>query len=138
MKSKAWTLLGLCLMPTLLWAQSPAGDERGKVRSLQKALEGREYIRMGKDVTCKSNSPERTVLKSWANRISVKDGALLVWGPVCNDSPESIPLAQAARSVFVSADLKRILYKGEVLAYAKELPKLCEAGPWCPVEQPTK
>jgi len=97
-------------------------------------LNGRSYVRMEKDATCKANNPEHTVIKTWANKISFENGQILIWGKVCNDSPESISISQAGKNLFISADLRRIVYKNEVLRYSKDTPKLCEEGQWCPVE----
>lgn len=122
--------LCLVLLSTLVWAAEP--DAKGT--GIAKLLNGRSYVLLSKEATCKANNPEHTVLKSWANRISFENGQLLVWGKVCNDTPDTIPLAQAGKNLLISLDLKRVVYKNEVLRYARELPALCDAGQWCPVE----
>lgn len=106
-----------------------------KTSGVAKLLNGRNYVRLQMDATCKANDPEHTLLKTWANRVSFSDGKILVWGTVCNDSPNVIPLTKAGNSLLISADLKRIVYKNEVLRYTKDMPDLCEAGQWCPVGQ---
>jgi hypothetical protein len=110
-------------------------DNETKLNSIGKLLNGRSYVRMDKDLTCKSNDPEHTVLKTWANKITIENGRILIWGKVCNDSPESISFSEAGKNLFISVDLKRIIYKKEVLLYSRDTPKLCDAGQWCPVEE---
>jgi hypothetical protein len=112
-----------------------AQETSAKATGLSKVLQGRSYVRLQKDATCKANDAERTVLKTWGNRVSFSDGNMLVWGTVCNDSAEQLPLSAAGSSLLISADLKRIVYKNEVLRYVKEVPRLCEGGQWCPAEQ---
>jgi hypothetical protein len=111
-----------------------AGESEIKQTGIGKLLNGRSYVRMEKDATCKANNPEHTVIKTWANKISFENGQILIWGKVCNDSPESIFISQAGKNLFISADLRRIVYKNEVLRYFKDAPKLCDDGQWCPVE----
>ena len=111
-----------------------AGEKEINQTGIGKLLNGRTYVRMEKDAICKANDPERTVLKTWANKISFENGQVLIWGKVCNDSPESISISQAGKNLFISADLKRIVYKKEVLRYSKDTPKLCDEGQWCPLE----
>jgi hypothetical protein len=109
-------------------------DNENRPTGMGTLLNGRSYVRMEKDATCKANNPEHTVIKTWANKISFENGQILIWGKVCNDSPESISISQAGKNLFISADLRRIVYKNEVLRYSKDTPKLCEEGQWCPVE----
>lgn len=118
----------------LLSVAAHAGENDNKLSGISKLLNTRTYVRMDKDATCKANDPEHTVLKTWANKISFENGQVLVWGKVCNDSPESISFVEAGKSLYISADLKRIVYKNEVLRYYKDAPKLCDGGQWCPVE----
>ena len=118
----------------LFSALAHAAENEIKLTGIGKLLNGRIYVRMEKDATCKANDPERTVLKTWANKVSFENGQVLIWGKVCNDSPESLPLSQAGKSLLISADLKRIVYKNEVLRYSKDTPKLCDEGQWCKVE----
>ena len=109
-------------------------DNENRPTGMGTLLNGRSYVRMEKDATCKANNPEHTVIKTWANKISFENGQILIWGKVCNDSPESISISHAGKNLFISADLRRIVYKNEVLRYSKDTPKLCEEGQWCPVE----
>jgi len=108
-----------------------------KPAGIAKLLQGRSYVRLQKGATCKANDSEHTVLATWANRISFSDGKMLLWGTVCNDSPESLSMAEAGSNLLVSADLKRIVFKNEVLRYTKDTPKLCDEGQWCPVNKAT-
>lgn len=111
-----------------IFAQSSGGDPP----VLAKILDGKSYYHLTKGKTCQSNDPERTVIKSWSNKVSFKDDKILVWGSICNDSPELISFADAKNDLFISSDLRIIVYKKEVLVlYVKE-PKLCAAGQWCP------
>ena len=121
---------GLLLFSALVHA----AENEIKLTGIGKLLNGRIYVRMEKDATCKANDPERTVLKTWANKVSFENGQVLIWGKVCNDSFESLPLSQAGKSLLISADLKRIVYKNEVLRYSQDTPKLCDEGQWCKVE----
>ena len=100
---------------------------------LPQLFEGRSYYHLKKDVICKSNDPDRTVIKSWANKISFKDGQLLIWGNLCKDSPELISFSDTKKDLFLSSDMQIIIYKKEVLVFYKFEPKLCLAGQWCPV-----
>ena len=118
----------------LFSALAHAAENEIKLTGIGKLLNGRIYVRMEKDATCKANDPERTVLKTWANKVSFENGQVLIWGKVCNDSFESLPLSQACKSLLISADLKRIVYKNEVLRYSQDTPKLCDEGQWCKVE----
>ena len=118
----------------LFSALAHAAENEIKLTGIGKLLNGRIYVRMEKDATCKANDPERTVLKTWANKVSFENGQVLIWGKVCNDSPESLSLSQAGKSLLISADLKRIVYKNEVLRYSQDTPKLCDEGQWCKVE----
>ena len=111
-----------------------AAENEIKLTGIGKLLNGRIYVRMEKDATCKANNQEHTVLKTWANKVSFENGQVLIWGKVCNDSPESLSLSQAGKSLLISADLKRIVYKNEVLRYSQDTPKLCDEGQWCKVE----
>ena len=101
---------------------------------LPEQLKGRAYYRLDPDSTCKAHAPDRTVIKSWANKISFEDGRLLLWGKTCNDSPQTVPLSKAASEITISRDLTRIRYQGECLYYYEMPPKLCEFGSWCPAE----
>ena len=112
-----------------------AGETENKLTRVAKLLDGRNYVRMGKDITCKGNDPEHTELKSWANKISFESGQILIWGKVCNDSPESVAFSTIGKNLLISADLSIIVYKNEVLKYFKDGTKLCDAGLWCPVKQ---
>jgi hypothetical protein len=114
-----------------------AGENEIKLTGIGKLLNGRSYVLVGKDVTCKGNDPEHTEIKSWANKISFEGGQVLVWGKICNDSPENIAISEIGKSLLISADLNIIIYKNEVLRYFKVAPKLCDAGLWCPVKQVT-
>lgn len=114
-----------------------ADENEIKLTGIGKLLNGRSYVLVGKDVTCKGNDPEHTEIKSWANKISFEGGQVLVWGKICNDSPENIALSKIGKSLLISADLNIIIYKNEVLRYSKVNPKLCDAGLWCPVKQVT-
>lgn len=127
--------LALTLCLTLLSTFVHAGEPDTKGTGIAKLLNGRSYVHLGKNATCKANNAEHTVLKTWVNRISLENGQLLVWGKVCNDTPETIPLSQVGKNLLISLDLKRLVYKNEVLRYAKELPALCDAGQWCPAEE---
>ena len=111
-----------------------AAENEIKLTGIGKLLNGRIYVRMEKDATCKANNQEHTVLKTWANKVSFENGQVLIWGKVCNDSFESLPLSQAGKSLLISADLKRIVYKNEVLRYSQDTPKLCDEGQWWKVE----
>ena len=118
----------------LFSALAHAAENEIKLTGIGKLLNGRIYVRMEKDATCKANNQEHTVLKTWANKVSFENGQVLIWGKVCNDSPESLSLSQAGKSLLISADLKRIVYKNEVLRYSQDTPKLCDEGQWCKVE----
>jgi len=114
---------------TSIFAQSAGVDQP----VLAKILDGKSYYRLTTGKTCQANDPERTLIKSWSNKVSFKNGQILVWGSVCNDSPELILFSDAKNDLFVSSDLRIIVYKKEVLVlYGKE-PKLCPAGQWCPL-----
>lgn len=97
-------------------------------------LDERAYYRLDSQSTCKANTSERTVIRSWANKVSFHAGRLLEWGMVCNDSPKAKPLREAAPELMVTRDLKTIRYKGETLVYSEQPPKLCDGGIWCPVK----
>jgi hypothetical protein len=112
-----------------------AGEYEIKLTGIGKLLDGRSYLLIGKDVTCKANDPEHTEIKSWANKISFEGGKVLIWGKVCNDSPESMAISKLGKSLLISANLDIIIFKKQVLKYSKDNPKLCDAGLWCPVEQ---
>ena len=124
---------GLFLFSTFVHA----GENEIKLTGIGKLLNGRSYVLMGKNVTCRGNDPEHTEIKSWANKISFEGGQVLVWGKVCNDSPENIAISKIGKNLFISADLNIIIYKNEVLRYSKVDPKLCDAGLWCPAKQVT-
>ncbi len=96
-------------------------------------LDGRAYYRLDATVTCKTNTAEHTVIKSWANKVSFHGERVLVWGPICNDTPTAIALREAAAEIMVTRDLHILRYKGECLTYAEKPPTLCAQGLWCPV-----
>jgi len=112
-----------------VFAQSPRVDQP----VLSKILDGKSYYHLTKGKTCQANDPERTVIKSWSNKVSFKGGQILVWGSVCNDSPELILFSDVKNDLFVSSDLRIIVYKKEVLVLYGDEPKLCPAGQWCPL-----
>ena len=130
-------VLGVATGLVLFSTFAQAGENEIKLTGIGKLLNGRSYVLMGKDITCRGNDPEHTEIKSWANKISFEGGQALVWGKVCNDSPENIAISKIGKNLFVSADLNIIIYKNEVLRYSKVDPKLCDAGLWCPVKQVT-
>ena len=130
LRALLWSALGLS-------AAAQAQEVVAKPAGMAKLLQGRIYVRLQKGATCKANDPEHTVLATWANRVSFSDGKMLLWGSVCNDSPESLSMAEVGSNLLVSADLKRIVFKNEVLRYTKDTPKLCEQGQWCPVNKAT-
>ncbi len=96
-------------------------------------LDGRAYYRLDATATCKTNTAEHTVIKSWANKVSFHGERVLVWGPICNDTPTAIALREAAAEIMVTRDLNTLRYKGECLTYAEKPPTLCAQGLWCPV-----
>ena len=135
MGSRVWQVQALLWAALGLSSAVQAQEAVVKPAGIAKLLQGRSYVRLQKGATCKANDPEHTVLATWANRISFSDGKMLLWGTVCNDSPESLSLAEAGSNLLVSADLKRIVFKNEVLRYTKDTPKLCDEGQWCPVNK---
>ena len=137
MGSRVWQVQALLWAALGLSSAVQAQEAVVKPAGIAKLLQGRSYVRLQKGATCKANDPEHTVLATWANRISFSDGKMLLWGTVCNDSPESLSLAEAGSNLLVSADLKRIVFKNEVLRYTKDTPKLCDEGQWCPVNKAT-
>ncbi len=137
MNKKIFLNLSLTVYVVLFSGFTHSAENDGKSNGVAKLLNGRTYIRLDNDATCKSNNPEHTVLKTWANKITFENGRILIWGKVCNDSPESLPVAKLGKTLLISADLKRIVYNKEVLLYSKDAPKLCDAGQWCPVENNT-
>jgi len=137
MGSRVWQVQALLWAALGLSSAVQAQEVVVKPAGIAKLLQGRSYVRLQKGATCKANDPEHTVLATWANRISFSDGKMLLWGTVCNDSPESLSLAEAGSNLLVSADLKRIVFKNEVLRYTKDTPKLCDEGQWCPVNKAT-
>lgn len=96
-------------------------------------LDGRAYYRLDDKATCKSNTPGHTVIKTWANKITVQGERLLLWGSLCNDTPTVVPLREASAALLLSRDLHMLRYKGECLTYADKPPTLCPQGLWCPV-----
>jgi len=137
MGSRVWQVQALLWAALGLSSAVQAQEAVVKPAGIAKLLQGRSYVRLQKGATCKANDPEHTVLATWANRISFSDGKMLLWGTVCNDSPESLSMAEAGSNLLVSADLKRIVFKNEVLRYTKDTPKLCDEGQWCPVNKAT-
>ena len=103
--------------------------------SLSKALNGRSYFHSSKNFSCRSNDPNHTVIKSWKNKIEFKEDRILIWGNLCNDSAKSIPFPMARSNLFVSSDLKLIVYKKQVLVYKEKDPELCPEGQWCPLKR---
>jgi hypothetical protein len=134
MNKKIFLDLSLMICLVLISGLTHSAENDSKPTGMAKLLNGRTYIRLDNDATCKSNDPEHTVIKTWANKISFENGRVLIWGKVCNDSPESLPVAKLGKNLLISSDLKRIVYNKEVLLYFKDAPKLCDAGQWCPVE----
>ena len=137
MGSRVWQVQALLWAALGLSSAVQAQEVVVKPAGIAKLLQGRSYVRLQKGATCKANDPEHRVLATWANRISFSDGKMLLWGTVCNDSPESLSMAEAGSNLLVSADLKRIVFKNEVLRYTKDTPKLCDEGQWCPVNKAT-
>jgi hypothetical protein len=115
-------------------ATAAASQRRLAYMVLPDQIDGHAYYRLDGTVTCKANNAEHTVIKSWANKVSFHGDQLLVWGPVCNDTPTVIALREAAAELMITRDLKTIFYKGECLAYSEHPPKLCAQGIWCPVK----
>jgi len=135
MKSEKTLVLVVAAALIFLSAVVNASENEKKISGIGKLLNGRSYVIMGKDITCRANDLARTEIKSWANKISFEEGRVLVWGKVCNDSPENIAISKVGKSLLISADLNIIIYKNEVLRYSESGPKLCDVGLWCPVEQ---
>jgi hypothetical protein len=137
MNKKIFLNLSLAIYLVLISGLTHSAENDSKSTGMAKLLNGRTYIRLDNNATCKSNNPEHTVLKTWANKITFENGRVLIWGKVCNDSPESLPVTKIGKNLLISADLKRIVYNKEVLLYFNADPKLCDAGQWCPVENST-
>ena len=105
---------------------------------IAKLLNGKSYYHLNDKVTCKSNDPDRTIIKSWVNKISFNDNQILIWGTICSDSPEIVKFKSAGRDLLVSSDLQLIIYKKEVLYFRNPEPKLCDEGKWCPQDRLNK
>jgi len=103
--------------------------------SLTEMLNGRNYFHFSKNFSCRSNDPRHTIIKSWKNKIEFKEERILVWGSLCNDSAKSIPFASIKGDLFISSDLRLIIYKKQVLVYKEKEPILCEEGQWCPLKK---
>jgi len=97
-----------------------------------KQLAGRSYYRLGDDVSCNANVPGRPLLKTWANKITSDDKGLLIWGSICNDAPEFVPMQDVIGQIYIAPNLSSIIFKGETLTFYPEQPRLCEQGVWCP------
>ena len=98
-----------------------------------KLLEGRTYYLLGEGVSCKSNTPERTAIKSWSKKVSFNNESMLVWGNICNDSVENINLKIVKDTIYIAPDMETIIFHGEKLIFYPKPPKLCDAGMWCPM-----
>jgi hypothetical protein len=98
-----------------------------------KLLEGRTYYHLGEGVSCKSNTPERTLIKSWSNKVSFNNESMLVWGKICNDSVENINLKIIKDTIYIAPDLETVIFHGEKLIFYSQPPKLCDTGIWCPI-----
>ena len=112
---------------------TPAATAEWRAPDTPDELQGRDYYRLEEKTTCKLPGPESIHLKTWANRLTIEDGRLLIWGPICSDAPIVVPWSEAARDLRISADRQHLSYKGEILIHAATPPQLCEAGQWCPV-----
>jgi hypothetical protein len=92
----------------------------------------RNYYLLVDDYSCISNTPLKTRIKSWKNRIEFVDDEVLIYGDLCNDQAEIFPFL--ADEFKFSKDLSTLIYQSESYIYSPEKPQLCEGGWWCPTE----
>jgi hypothetical protein len=99
---------------------------------LLERLEGRSYYDMT-PTSCRANAPGRALLKSWTNRIQFYERKVLIWGKICNDSPQ-VEQFQPDKFDF-DQDLSSLIYESEQFQFFSQPPDLCEGGQWCPEEE---
>ncbi len=99
------------------------------------ALAGRTYYLLEEGASCLATDTARTRIRTWRQRIEFTNDRVLIWGELCNDAAELLPLVEARVALRVTSDREAVLYRDRRLAYAASPPKLCEAGLWCPVPE---
>lgn len=91
------------------------------------------YYLFENGLTCRTNTPEKTVIKTWKNRIQFTNNKVLIWGNLCSDYPVTTKF-NPSEFIF-SEDLSHFVYKSEKYILNEHPPKLCKKGQWCPVEE---
>ena len=120
------------LVPLLMTCAKPDGIKEWSAVELSKKPNGENFYLMQDGFTCVSNSPGKTVIKSWKNRIEIfGEKEVLIWGDLCNDQAEVVPFSHKEFSF--DRHLKTVLYKGESYQFFENKPELCDTGWWCPV-----
>ncbi len=92
-----------------------------------------DYYYFEPNYTCRANAPDLPQIKSWKNRLEIKEGLVYEWQSLCNDNAI---VHNFDYSVFQFSDDNSILfYNSHKFHLYKETPRLCEKGKgvWCPV-----
>lgn len=92
------------------------------------------YYYFEPNYTCRANAPGRPIIKSWKNRLEIKEGLVYEWQALCNDNPI---VHKFDSSVFqLLNDNTILIFNSHKFILQKETPRLCESekGLWCPVE----
>ena len=122
----------ILLIPLLISCAKTESPTERSAEMISKKVEGKNFYLMQNNYTCVSNSPEKTVIKSWKNRIEIfEEKEVLIWGDLCNDQAEVVPFSHKEFSY--DRQVKIVSYKGENYQYFENKPKLCDEGWWCPV-----
>ncbi len=116
--------------------QSPAPDAGFQRLLLPSDLAGRSYYGLEDGLTCRSNTPERTRIKTWRQRLEFRGDTVLIWGTLCNDAASEVPLQTVRDDLTIRPALDAVRFRDQTLTYAAEPPRLCDAGIWCPVADP--
>ncbi|MBU3914756.1 hypothetical protein KKA14_04415 [bacterium] len=96
-------------------------------------VNGMSYYLLESGYHCASNTPEKTVILSWKNRLEFNQGEVLIWGDLCNDQADVIKFEPGLFKF--SKDFSKLIYQNKIHARFFQKPTLCEAGLWCPVEK---
>lgn len=117
------------LIIVLIFISSPIEVKASEYPS---GINNQNYYLFEKGFSCRTNTPGRTVIKTWKNRIQfTDDNEVLIWGNLCSDYPV---VTEFDSSEFVfSEDLSNFIYKSDKYILNEHPPKLCAKGQWCPV-----
>lgn len=92
------------------------------------------YYLIEEGFSCRANAPERPLIKSWKNRLEIKDGKVYEWQTLCNDNPIVHKLDHEVFQIL--KENEGVIYKNNIFKFYHETPILCtEGGTWCPVER---